>query len=178
MISFQNGLGLFLTDKLRGRSLVERWTCWCRLLRNCSLVLCNSSLACACSSFAARETSIYAIRRFCRSSCSARASARSLSYSALASSWICSWLCTCSRLCSSLASWRALMAFMSCYKMGASLPSDPCGPCLCFSSRQNAQSRMRMGPSFTGPHGGRQMLSPVGWMGKLTSSLSPLGALK
>ena len=68
------------------------------------------------------------IRRFCRSSCSAQASTRSLSWSALTSSWIRS----CSRMCSSFASWRAFMASMSCYKTGASLPSDPCGPCLVF----------------------------------------------
>ena len=61
-----------------------------------------------------------------------RASARNLSFSALASFWIRSWIHSYSRLCSLLASWRALVASMSCCKMGESLPSDLYGPCLVF----------------------------------------------
>ena len=143
MIFFENGLGLLLAGKLRDRSLVERWARWIRLLHNSSLVFRNSSLACTCPSITARDASISAIKRFCKSSCSAQASAcnlscsslastHSLSCSALASSWIHSWIRSFSRLWSSLASCRALMASMSYCKTGASLPSEPCRPCLVF----------------------------------------------
>ena len=96
------------------------------------MVLRNSSLACACVSIAAWEAWVSTIRRFCRSSCSARTSTCSLSCSSLSTSWIRSWIRSCSHMWSSLASWRALMASMSCCKIGASLPSDSCGPCLVF----------------------------------------------
>ena len=182
MISFENGLGLFLADKFWDRSLVERWTRWCRLLRNSSLVLHNSSLVCTCPSIVSWDASISAIRRFYKSSCSAWASACSLSFLALAYSWIHSWIRSCSRMCSSLASWRALMASMSCCKTGASPPSDPCGLSLCFSSRREAQSRMQIGSSFIRPHGWCQMFSSVDlgltrWASS-ASSLSPLSALE
>ena len=103
-------------------------------------------------------------RWFCKSSCSARASACSLSCSTLASSWIRS----CSRLCSSFASWRAFMASMSCCKTGASLPSDPCGPCLVFLITSKGSITNKDEIKFYRPHDGRQMillvdLSWIGW---------------
>ena len=162
-------MGIFLVGKLRGRSLVK---CWCRLLRNSSLVLHNSSLACACPSIAARDASIFAIKRLFRSSCSSQASACSLSHSALASSWICSWICSCSHLCSSLASWRALMTSMSCCKTGESLPSDPCKPYLLFLITLEGSITNADQIKFY-----RVDLGLTGWA-SFASSLSLLGALE
>ena len=171
-------LGVIPHDKYEERSQAGCRPCRCKLLRSSSLVLCNSSLTCACSSIVIKEASISAIRRAWRRSWSTRASSRSRSYYALASSRIRS----CSRLYSSFASWRALMVFMICCKARASLPSDPNGPCLVFLISQNAQSQMWMRSSFIEPHARRQNVlvdwPRLDWMGELHSDLSPLGAPK
>jgi len=53
------------------------------------------------------------------------------------------------------------MVPMICCKVGSLLLSDPSGPSSCSSSRQKTQTQLWMGSGFTGPHGGRQMFSPV-----------------
>jgi len=53
------------------------------------------------------------------------------------------------------------MVSIICCKAGASLPSDPNGPCLVFLITWNAQSQIWVGSGFIGPHGGCQMFSPA-----------------
>jgi len=71
---------------------------------------------------------------------------------------------------------------MSCYKMGESLPSDPCGPCLVFLITSEGSIMNADGIKFYRPHGGRQMFLPIelglnGWT-NFASSMSPLSALE
>ena len=152
MIAYENGLGRALGCALGTRSLVERWSSYCRFL-------CNSSLALRNSSLFSRKASIFAIIWFCLSKSSTRAFAIDFSYSALAStislsystlasiiSLSCSalasrWIHFCSRLYCSLASWKTFTVSISCCRSGASFASSPSGTCLVFlTSLENSHT--------------------------------------
>ena len=62
------------------------------------------------------------------------------------------------------------MVSMSCYKVRASLASNPYGPCLFLITSESSNTNVD-GIKFIGPNSGRQMFLlvdlRVNWMGKL-----------
>jgi len=151
MIHWENSLRSSLEDMSNERSRMGRHPWQCMFLRNSSLVLHNSSLACECSFIALREASISAIRRTWfshvssrRQSWLARASARSRSCSARAFSQICS----CSRWYSLFSYWKALMVSVIFCKVETSSLSGLCAPCLVFLITSNCLAISVGGFSF------------------------------